>query len=279
MEEEEEKNIEEVTEEQHIEEATEEQIKEVIEQALGESLEEQKVEVNEEPIKIIKDDTPWLFFDYSGTLVDTVNALSRTYTKFLGREFPTDDVKSLYKDYPKLGKIALMRKYKFNPIKHLFGGKSKINEIRKEEFWDGVKAFPGIAEVLLRLQKIVQAKFGIVTHETELEDEAEREEIFQKFGIPIEFDAIITDESNKKEKFDQFIEDQGITYGICIGDTQFDLDLGKTHGFFTIGVTWGFSSREELLADYVISDPRELLQIIMNLIHQIDQKKLHGDPV
>ncbi|NHJ31787.1 MAG: hypothetical protein FK732_02885 [Asgard group archaeon] len=266
-------------EQQIIDSSTEESLKEVFEKSIAETMEEQETEAIEEEVELVKDETPWLFFDYSGTLVDTVNALSRTYKRFLGKEFPPDKVKSLYKDYPVLGKVALMRKYKFNPIKHLFGGKSKINEIRKEEFWDGVRAFPGISEVLSRLQKIVKAKLAIVTHETELEDEAEREKIFEKFGIPIKFDAIITDDSNKKEKFDQFIENQGIIYGICIGDVQFDLDLGKTYGFSTIGVTWGFSSREELNADFVIDDPRELLQIVMSLLHQIEQKKLHGDPV
>jgi len=271
------KNLE---EEQHIIEIpVEEAIKETIEKTIVETIEEQETKIIAESVEIAKDETPWLFFDYSGTLVDTVNALSRTYTRFLGKEFPPEKVKSLYKDYPKLGKIALMRKYKFNPFKYIIGGKSKIDEIRKEEFWDGVRSFPGIPEVLSRLQKIVKAKLAIVTHETELDDDTEREKIFQKFGIPILFDAIITDYSNKKVKFDQFIEDRGIVFGICIGDTQFDLDLGKTHDFKTIGVTWGFSSRDELLADFVIDDPRELLQIVMSLIHQIEQKKLHGDPI
>jgi len=260
-----------------VEITSESEIAESIEEEEEESIEE--LERVDEAIEVKKDETPWLFFDYSGTLVDTLNALSKSYTRFLGKEFPPENVKSLYKDYPKLSKIALMRKYKFNPLKYMFGGKNKFNEIRKEEFWDGVRAFPGIAEVLLRLQKITNAKFAIVTHETELEDEEEKEKIFQKFGIPDIFNAIITDDTNKKEKFDQFIEEHGIVFGICIGDTQFDLDIGLPYNFSTIGVTWGFSSREEFLANYVIDDPRELLQIIMNLMHQIDQGKLHGDPV
>ncbi len=258
---------------------SDDELTEGFEETLEESLEEEEIETAEETIEIIKDDIPWLFFDYSGTLVDTLYALSKTYTRFLGKEFPQENVKSLYKDFPNLSRIALIRKYKFNPFKFIFGGKSKFNEIRKEEFWEGVRAYPGIAEVLLRLQKIVKAKFAIVTHETELEDDEEKEKIFQKFGLPNVFDAIITDDSNKKEKFDEFILEHGITYGICIGDTQFDLDLGLPYNFSTIGVTWGFSSREEFLANYIIDDPRELLQIVMNLIHQIDQKKLHGDPI
>ncbi len=233
-----------------------------------------------EEIEVIepKDDTPWIFFDYSGTLVDTVQALSRTYTKFLGKDFPPEQVKSLYKDYPKMGKVALLRKYKFNPLKFLFGGNKKLEELRKEEFLSSVRAFPGIPEVLMRLQKIVNAKLAIVTHETELEEEDSRKIILQNIGIPIDFDYYITDAKNKENKFNEFIVNQGISYGIFISDTQFDIEIGRKNNCYTIGVTWGFSSREELDADFIISDPRELLQIIMNLMHQIEQKKLHGDP-
>jgi phosphoglycolate phosphatase len=243
--------------------------------------EEMEEETTNTQIEIIepKDDTPWIFFDYSGTLVDTVNALSRTYTKFLGKEFPPEQVKSLIKDYPVMSKIALIRKYKFNPFKFLFGGNNKLEEIRKEEFMAGVRAFPGIPEVLTRLQRIVKAKLALVTHETDLEDEEIRLETFQKFGIPIDFDKIITDSKNKKEIFDEFITEQGIKYGILISDTQFDIDLGKNQNLSTIGVTWGFSTRDELQADFIIDDPREVLQVVMNLMRQIEQKMLHGDPI
>ena len=232
----------------------------------------------ETDMKII-DKAAWIFFDYSGTLVYTVNALSRTYSKFLGRDFLPEQVKSLYKDYPKMNKIALMRKYKFNPFKYLIGGKNRLEEIRKEIFWESVRTFPGIPEVLMRLQKIVNAKLAIVTHETELIDPEERLKIFQRFGIPIQFNEIIADSSNKEEVFNAFVQDKGIVNGIVIGDNQFDLDLGKKHGFYTIGVTWGFSTRDEFVADYIIDDPREILQVIMSLKHQIEQKELHGDPI
>ena len=228
---------------------------------------------------IVKDDTPWIFFDYSGTLVNTINALARTYTRFLNREFSTEEVKKLYRDYPKMSKFAIARKYKFNIFKMIFGGKSKIEEIRQEEFFRDVKAFPGIPEVLNRLQKIVNAKLAIVTHETEIQDEEQRMKIFQRFGIPILFDAVISDSTNKQEQFDLFIQQNGVQYGMIFGDLQFDLDIGKKHGFHTIGVTWGFSVRDEFTADYIIDDPREILQIVMHLVHQIEQKKLHGDPM
>ena len=235
---------------------------------------EEKSEILEEK-KEVKDETPWLFFDYSGTLVDTLAALSKTYTKFMGKEFTLATVRSLYRDYSThKNKFYVIRKYKLNPFKLMFKGKKKFDEIRKEEFWLGVRTFPGISEVLFRLRKIINAKFGMVTYETELEEEEERKKIFQHFGIPIEFDAFIIDSRKKEEKFDTFIAENDIKYGIIVGDNQSDLDMGKKYNFNTIGVTWGFSSRDDFTADYIIDDPREMIQAIMNLLHQIEQQKL-----
>ncbi|MHA1353938.1 MAG: HAD family hydrolase [Candidatus Heimdallarchaeota archaeon] len=244
---------------EEIEEQTEE-IEELAEEVL------EVEEMDEEPP--VKESAPWIFFDYSGTLVDTVNALSRAYTRFLGKEFPQDRVKGLYKDYPKMSNIAIMRKYKLNPFKYLAGGKDKFEVVRKEEFMTGVRAFPGIQEVLLRLQKMAVAKLAILTHETELDDEDERERILQHFAIPNVFEAVITDFKNKEEAFNLFIQENPISFGIIISDTQFDLDIGKKNNLKTIGVSWGFSSQDELDADHVIGDPRELLQVIVNLMHQ-----------
>ena len=262
-------------------------IEEVEEEEEKEEKEEEKEKV-EEIIEIddavaekeeIKESFPWIFFDYSGTLVDTVVPLSKSYTRFLGREFQVEQVKNLYKDYPKHNKLGIMIKYKINPIKFIFGGKKKFDEIRKEEFWKGVRAFPGIPDVLARLHKMSQVKIAIVTHETELEDEEEREKIMQKFGIPNVFDTVICDYWNKEESFEKFLQENEVSYGLFIGDTQYDLDIGKKNSFDTVGVTWGFSTKEELEADHIIGDPRELLQIIISLLRKAELEKLHGDPI
>lgn len=224
-------------------------------------------------------DEPWIFFDYSGTLVDTVKALSNTYSRYLGRDFPHQQVKNLYKDFPASNKFRIMFKYKINPLKFVFGGRKTLEKYRQDEFWKNVKAFPGIPEVLMRLQKITKVKMAIVTHETELNDPKEREKILTHFGIPNVFATVITDYKNKEKSFNLFLEEKQITNGIFIGDTQFDIYLGKKRNFRTIGVTWGFSAIDELDADHIIGNPRELLSIITDWIHQLEQKKLHGDPI
>ncbi|NHJ04229.1 MAG: HAD family hydrolase [Candidatus Heimdallarchaeota archaeon] len=269
---------------ERLDEITEEELDEFEEEIIEEDIEaidEEiiKDEIEEETIVKEKESNPWIFFDYSGTLVDTVNALSKSYTRLLGKEFPPHQVKSLYKDYPKSNKFSIMLKYKISPFKYLFGGKKKFDEIRKEEFWNSVRAFPGIPEVLSRLSMMSKVKIAIVTHETELQDTEERERILQHFGIPNIFETVICDYWNKEESLNLFLSENDVSFGIFIGDTQFDLDIGKKNEFSSIGVTWGFSTRDELSADYVIDDPRELLQVLMTLIHKAEQQKLHGDPI
>jgi len=52
---------------------------------------------------------------------------------------------------------------------------------------------------------------------------------------------------------------------LYIGDTSVDMQTGKNLGSYTVGVLWGFRSREELLAsgaDEVVSNPMEIISII-----------------
>ena len=221
----------------------------------------------------------WIFFDYSGTLVDTIEALVTAYTRYLKRDFTHMEVKNLYKDYPVTNKLKMMIKYKINPIRFLLGGKKVFEQYRQEEFKEKVKVFPGIADVLNNLSQKPQINIAIVTHQTELDDKIAREKILKHYGVPNVFSAVITDYYNKEKSFIEFIEKNQIKYGLFIGDTQFDVDIGKKQNFETIGVTWGFSTKQELNANYVVSDPRELLKVIIGWQHQIEQKILHGDPI
>ncbi len=55
---------------------------------------------------------------------------------------------------------------------------------------------------------------------------------------------------------------------VYIGDTAVDMHTGKNIGAYTVGVSWGFRSTEELRAsgaDAIISHPGELLDIIKNI--------------
>lgn len=53
---------------------------------------------------------------------------------------------------------------------------------------------------------------------------------------------------------------------MVVGDTWYDIEMGKRAGVKTCGVTYGNGTREELIqagADYLVDDFRELLSIVM----------------
>ena len=53
-----------------------------------------------------------------------------------------------------------------------------------------------------------------------------------------------------------------------IGDTVYDIKMGKNAKINTIGVTWGYNTKEELRladADQIINDPSELVKILKEL--------------
>lgn len=50
-----------------------------------------------------------------------------------------------------------------------------------------------------------------------------------------------------------------------VGDTSVDMETGKTLGAYTVGVTWGFRERQELLdsgADVLVDNPGEIWELI-----------------
>ena len=53
-----------------------------------------------------------------------------------------------------------------------------------------------------------------------------------------------------------------------IGDTVYDIKMGNNAKINTIGVTWGYNTKEELRladADQIINDPSELVKILKEL--------------
>ena len=52
---------------------------------------------------------------------------------------------------------------------------------------------------------------------------------------------------------------------LYIGDTNTDVKTGKNAGVFTIGVTWGFRTKDELEkegADVIIDNPLQVLNYL-----------------
>lgn len=62
------------------------------------------------------------------------------------------------------------------------------------------------------------------------------------------------------------LEALGVEGGAMVGDRHFDVVGGKTHGLFTIGVTWGAGTEAELQqagADAIVNTPGELRRLLL----------------
>ena len=60
------------------------------------------------------------------------------------------------------------------------------------------------------------------------------------------------------------------TEAIMVGDSSVDIQTAKNCDLKSIGVLWGFRTKEELLeagADYTVYNPKEILEIVNQLNH------------
>ena len=73
---------------------------------------------------------------------------------------------------------------------------------------------------------------------------------------------------DKRELLKHILDKTGVdpARAVMIGDREHDIVGGKANGIFTIGVTYGFGSREELEkagADAICESPEEILALIL----------------
>ena len=70
----------------------------------------------------------------------------------------------------------------------------------------------------------------------------------------------------QRDRFERLLEQTGISpdTAVMVGDRRYDVEGGKKHGLYTVGVLFGYGSREELTqagADRLIGTPEELLDM------------------
>ena len=96
-------------------------------------------------------------------------------------------------------------------------------------------------------------------------------EILEHFGLAGYFRLICgatmdTSRTNKEAVIEYLIQENGKTDNmIMVGDTKFDVLGAKEHGIPTIGVAWGYGTREEMLeagAVAIAEKPEDLLKLV-----------------
>ncbi|SHH87127.1 HAD family hydrolase [Clostridium intestinale] len=210
-------------------------------------------------------------FDLDGTLVDSIKAISYTSNLTLSKYGLAPISEEKYKifvgdGYKKLIERALI----YSGDKELINYEDALKtytEYFEIHCMHEVKPYDGIKDMLHALKEkgVKIAVLSNKPHERTLDN------IYGVFGEDY-FDMVSGEKEGVRRKPDPIgaiitAESLGISPKEClyIGDTSTDMETGIKAGMDTIGVTWGFRTREELESyspKYVIDHPSEITKIV-----------------
>ena len=210
-----------------------------------------------------------IIFDLDGTLADTVDSLAYSGNKALEAvgfpPLPNND----YKYFAGDGADELVRRI----LRASGDEECKGYEMARAEYarvFDAlylVEPYEGI-EATIQALKSAGIKLAVLSNKPH---EKTIEVVEALFGKDT-FDIIVGQhpDRNRKPSPDgvfYICKELGIPLSeiLYVGDTSTDMKTGKSAGVYTVGVLWGFRTREELEenhADVIISHPMELLNVV-----------------
>ena len=210
-------------------------------------------------------------FDLDGTLLDTIEDLANACNYALEKNgFPPHPVEP-YKIFVGKGVYNLVSRC-------LPEGKADPDTIErvKQDFdayytahsQDCTHPYEGIPQALQTL-KDAGVRIGVLSNKPNGYTKILIEEFFggladvvfgQRENVPIKPDPTSVHE---------IIDLMGCqnAKGFYLGDTSTDMQTGKNAGLYTIGVSWGFRTKEELLengADVIVNKPEEFVRLILD---------------
>jgi phosphoglycolate phosphatase len=132
------------------------------------------------------------------------------------------------------------------------------------------RTYPGIPDLLDALAG--GARLGVVTSKPQIFALP----ILETLGLAARMEVIEgADPTDSEPKpvtlaraLDRLGMDSGFERVAMIGDRRHDIEAGRGFGLRTVGVTWGFGSREELLeagADAIVDHPSQITPLVIPL--------------
>lgn len=206
-----------------------------------------------------------VMFDLDGTLADTLRDLSEAGNHAMaavGR--PTYSLDQ-YRTLVGQGLDRLIHDALGPDHQALFGDAiAAFHAHYADHRYDHCAPYPGIADLLDALTRR-GLKLAVMSNKP---DEATVDMVQRVFGR-CDFAAVRGHRAGYPVKPDpkaplEICDELGVApaHWVYVGDTDVDMKTGKAAGFFTVGVSWGFRSVDEMQAagaDEIIRHPSELL--------------------
>ena len=212
-----------------------------------------------------------IIFDLDGTLLDTIETIAFYGNKALEKYgFKAIETKE-YKYFVGDGAVQLIERmlaFRGSHDKEMFEKVfNEYNFLYNNDTFYKTTVYDGINE-LLKSAKEKGIKLAVLSNKPNIatQDVIKRffgNDTFDFFygareGIPLKPDPTSAIMLAKE----MGIQKEEIVY---VGDTCVDMKTGKSAGFYSVGVLWGFRDRKELeenKADLIISHPSELLKLM-----------------
>lgn len=192
-----------------------------------------------------------VIFDLDGTLLDTIADLAAACNAVLVKhDLPTYDLET-YRSFVGNGIMRLVERI----IPEDMRTKEFVGELRREflEYYFeniavGTKVYPGVSELLLKLQK---EGVALAVASNKFHDGTRK--LAAHYFPKIRFDVVLGQRPDVPLKPNpQIIRDvMNITAHtaentLFVGDSGVDIETAKAANVESVGVTWGFRSRAEL---------------------------------
>ncbi|MEW4354836.1 HAD-IA family hydrolase [Streptococcus pneumoniae] len=204
-----------------------------------------------------------LFFDLDGTVVDSSEGIKsgfRAAFTSMNTEIPSDSILDTF--------IGPPLEVSFSDFGDKDWVKAAIHAFRHDYKESGVyqvEVYEGLTELLSTLQSL-----GYQLYITTSKNEPMAHKMLSYLDIDYYFTGIygaLPDSYHKADVIKRAILENHLSLDECaiIGDTKFDIIGGKKVGIQTLGVLWGFGTKEDLQAcqaDYLFQTPKELLHFL-----------------
>ncbi len=216
-----------------------------------------------------------IIFDVDGTLIDSqaviIAAMRRAFEK-ADEAIPSDnDIRGIIGLSLEVA-IATLLPEGGEPKQHMIAQfyRDTFIAMRAEDGGESrSKLFPGTRNMLETLKGIDSYLLGVAT------GKARRglDHVYESHGIGQYFVTHQTADGHPSKPHPSMLEQALNETGcdardaVIIGDTEFDMQMGRSAGFTTIGVNWGYHSVSRIspYADHILEDYDALPELLENI--------------
>lgn len=211
-------------------------------------------------------------FDIDGTLLDTLdnlsNCVSEAMEHFGYARISRDDTRYFVGDgYQKLVERALIKSGDTNRM-HFEEACKVYRDIFQKKCLYKVKAYDGIKDALNALKE-----HGILMGVLSNKPQRGASECMDLVFGENYFSRVLGESEGSPRKPDptmllKMLREFGVRKEevMYFGDTNTDMQTGKSAGVITVGVSWGFREIEELQSfspEHIIHHPREIVDLVL----------------